>query len=159
MAIDSLFWRQVVGCAEHLVVVLHGERCIGFFSEQSQAEIENFYDPLFIDKDIGWLNIAVYQARFVGMVKPTRGLCDVVGCNSKWQRPMLTHQGLQVCAVDIFHYDVMSIFFVVDIERMNDVRVIQGSDGFGLALKSFKVAIVTKLRFRKHLNGSLVLHH
>ena len=99
------------------------------------------------------------EACFVRMMKPASGLCDVVRCNRERQRSMLANQRLHVGTIDMLHHHVVRVLVVVDVVHADNVGVIQRGDGFGLASKALKVAVVTEFRLRKHLDCPLVLHH
>lgn len=71
---------------------------------------------------------------------------------------MFLHEDLQVDTFDVFHHDVVGVFFVVDIVGSNDVWVIQGSDCFGFALEAFEVGGFPEFGFREYFHSAVVFH-
>ena len=69
MAVERLFGGQIIGRAQHVFVVGDRQRRFVGVGELGQSQIENFDGPLQIDQQVGRLDVAMDQARFVGVLQ------------------------------------------------------------------------------------------
>ena len=159
VAIDGLFGGEVVGGAEDGVAVVFLSYRLFFVVEKArEAEVEDFDDAGAIHDQVGRLDVAVDEARLVGVLEAERGLVHVVGGPLRVQRAAPIDEFLQADAVDVLHNEEVEFSVAVDIVGANDIGVAQLRDRLGFALEPFDLAGVVSLHGRQHLDGHRAAH-
>ena len=132
VAIESLLGGQVIGRAEHVLLVGHRERRLVVFGQLGQAHVEQLHRAVPVDQAVGRLDVAMDQAHLMGVLQAVGHLGDVIGGRVVIERTICHHDLVQVLAVDVLHHDVMDVAFVVDVVGPHDVRVVELGNGRGL---------------------------
>ena len=86
------------------------------------------------------------SAGVVGGVEADGRLADVVGGALDGQRAVLLDDVLQGGAVHVLHDEEVRLVVVVDVVGADDVGVVEGGDGAGLAVEALDDAGVLGLR-------------
>src|ERR1700732_3982265 len=87
---------------------------------------------VFVNKNICWLDIAMYDALRVSKVKCFRDLLYQSERRTERQRAILaTDELLQRLALDILHYEVWLWFFFSDVEHCDDSRMGEATGRLG----------------------------
>ena len=79
VAIDRLLGRQIVGRAEHVLVILHGQAGVVIVGESGQPQVEDLDDVPLVDQQVGRLDVAMDQPVRMGIRQALGRLADVVG--------------------------------------------------------------------------------
>jgi hypothetical protein len=125
---------------------------------QGHAQIDHLEDPLGVDHQVGRLHIAVDQPHFVRVGQTHGGLAEVVGHGHVVERAVLFHQLPQGGAFDVLHDQVVVLPLAVDVERPNDVRMVQGRHGAALSIEPLEVGRALSELLVKHLDGHAAPH-
>ena len=88
-----------------------------------EAHIENLDNALFVQQQIGGLDVAMHHAFAVGVFEPAGRLKDVIDGLVDGQGPLALHEPGQIAAVDEFHHQEVNALRFAGVERGNDVRV------------------------------------
>ena len=159
VAVERLLGRQVVGGAEHILVVLFGKNVILVMEEASQAHVEDFDDAASIDQDVAGLDVAVDDAAgLMGMVQADGRLPNVMCGSGDVHRPMFLDDLLQAGAVHIFHHQKVQLVVLIDVISANDVGMIQSRDGAGFPIETFERRRVLGFSGGQDLDGGATAH-
>ena len=160
---DGLLRGEVVGRAEDaLVVVLLGDAVLLLVEEPGQAHVEDLDDAGAVEQQVARLDVAVNHAEFVGVLHADRRLGDVVRGPDRVERLLLQHVAgddlLEARPVHVLHDEEVQLLVLVDVVGADDVRVVEGGDGPGLAVEPVQVRRVVELLDRQHLERDEPLH-
>ena len=145
VAVERLLGGEVVGRAEDVLVVLLGQDVVVVVEEPGQAHVEDLHDAGAVDEDVARLDVAVDEADLVGVLQADRGAVDVVAGADRVERPGLLDEVLQVGAVHVLHDEEVQVVVLVDVVGADDVRVVEGGDGAGLAVEALEARRVLGL--------------
>ena len=137
--------------------MLAGQRSIFIAPCKGQTEVENLHGTAGVEDQIGWLDIAVDKTLFVGVLQADRRLPDVFGNlpDREWAVPL--HLGVKVDAIHVFHGDEVDRPRRVEIERADDVGMIEPGRLPGLALEPGEIGALLDPLHRQHLDGRLAV--
>ncbi len=110
------------------------------------------------DPDDSTINVSLVGNGLVGVVDSLGRLIDVVGCVFKIDRSLILHKRLEVDAIDILHYEVVNVLFVIDVVGQHDVGMVQQRGRFRLAVKSRQVRRIVDALLRQDFDGDQPLH-
>ena len=120
-----------------------------------QAEVQHLDDSASAEKQVGRLDVAVDEAGRVGVLQPVGGLADVVGGADRVEPAAARDQLLQIDAVHVLHDEEIGSALRVHVVGADDVRMIEGGDGLGLAVEAGQGGGVVGLVGRQHLERDL----
>ncbi len=158
VAVQRLLGSQIVGGAEHVLVVGQRKRGLLVGGEPGQAQIEQFHHTVGIDEQIGRLDVAMDQSGGVGVSQSLGRLPEIFGRLGVGQGAIVVHDPLQVAPLDVFHHQVVGRPLVVDVVGADNVAVVEGRCGLRLAVEPFEVRGVVHPVLREHLDGHPPLH-
>ncbi len=119
-----------------------------------QAHVEDLDHPVLGQDQVGRLDVPVDEPPFVGVLQPGRRLGHVGHRPGRRDRPAPGQQGVQGDAVDVLHDKVANVPVLAGVVDADDVRVVQGGRGPGLAQEPLGRHLGVGLRDRgKDLEG------
>ena len=98
------------------------------------------------------------QAGLVGMLQPVGRLADIVGGDEIIHGAVVLDHLLQIAALDVLHHQVMDVAVVVDVVGPDDIAVIQGGGGLGLAMEAGQIGRVFDAMLGQDLDRPASLH-
>ena len=102
----------------------------GLFRQLGQTEVQHLHTAAVIDHDIGWLQVAMYDASRMRR-RERIGHLDRIVDRLLQPQPISRNQPIQGFAVDEFHGDEIDATSLVDIVDGDDVRMIERGGGAG----------------------------
>ena len=144
VAVEGLLGGQVVGRAEHVLLVGHRERGLSSSVSLARPRSSSFTVLWLIDQAVGRLDVAMDEAHFVGVLQAVGDLGDVVGGRVVIERALPDDDLVQVLAVDVLHHDVMDVAFVVDVVGADDVRIVELGDGAGFEPEPLEIGRIAR---------------
>jgi hypothetical protein len=159
VAVEGLLGGEVVGGAEDVLVVLLGDVVLLVVEEPGQAHVEDLHDPGAVEEDVAGLDVAVDQAHLMGVLEADGRGVDVVARPEHVELAELLDEVLEVGAVHVLHDEEVEVLVLVDVVGADDVRVVHGGDGAGLAVEPLEAGRVVGLGGREHLDGDPPPHH
>ena len=157
VAVAGLLGREVVGRAEHLLVVGLRERRVVLFLGERETEVEDLDRAAGVEDQVRGLDVAMHEPLLVRMLEPERRLPHVVECVAERERAGLLDLRMEVGSGDVLHRDEMDLAGGVEVERPDDVRMVQPGGGAGLALESGEVRRLVDTMAWQHLDRDLVV--
>ena len=92
------------------------------------------------------------QSCLVDVLQSRSGLADVFGGLRHGQGPFFVNNLLQGPALDVFHDHVMKLVGLMDFISMDDVRMVEGGAGTGLAVEALEHGVVVRHRLGQDLD-------
>ncbi len=127
-----LLGRHVVGRPHHVAGAGHRRG-----GHVRHAEVHDLHRAVFLDEDVGGLDVAVDDARLVGVREPGQHLHDHRDLALERHRRRLAHGLLEVLALQELHRDEgRAVGVVAQVEDHHHVRVGHLGDRAGLALET-----------------------
>ena len=157
VAVAGLLGRQVVGRAQHLLVMSPGERGVVLRHGERQPEVEDLDVPSLVDDQIGRFDVAVDEPLVVRVLQAERRLADEIGRLPHRQRAVLLDPGVQILPLDVLHHDEVDGAGRVEVEGAGDVRMVEPGGGLRLPLEPGQVGTLVDPLHRQHLDRHLVV--
>jgi len=128
MRLLPLFGRQVIRGAEKRSLSRQGVgRGVAEGTRQPQVQKPNAAVPA--DDQIGWFDVAMHQAPFIGVLQTDRRLAHRFASIGDRKRAISLEQASEVQTFDVFHDQKVTAFRLSGVVRHDDVRVIEPTDG------------------------------
>ena len=144
----GLFGRRVAGGAQHGALRL-GPRRLG--QRPGQAEVGDAQAGLFVEEQVGRLDVAVHEAAAVGVVEAAGRLePDHEGLRRAEQAAVVEHRA-QAAATQVLGHQEGHVV-VAPVEHRHDVGVVEGRRGLGLGPEAAQEGLVVGQRIVQDLD-------
>ncbi len=158
MAVERLLRREIVGRAQDVLVEFASEDVVVVVEKAGQPHVEDLDAAVARHQDVARLDVAMHQARALGVVEADRRLANVMAGTQDAQRPALLDDVLQAGAVDVLHDKEVQVLILVDVVGVDDVGMVDGGDGAGLAIEAAEGGLVLRLGGRQDLDCPHAAH-
>jgi len=111
----------------------------GVFEELGEAEVQHLHEAVVVHEQVARFDVAVRDALFVRVLKPGGGLHRVADGFAHRETPVRREPPVERVALDVLEHEEVRALVARHVVGVNDVRVVEGRGGAGLAVEPFDV--------------------
>ena len=156
--VGGLLGRHVIDGAHHDAGV--GQLLIGHLAivKAGQPHVEDFDDALFVEQQVGGLDVAMHDAGGVCTGQAAGGLQDVADGFGNRQGAIGLDEGREILPFDILHDEIPDAALHAGVVGLHDIGVREPGGGFDFAAEPFDRGLVLGEGRREQLDRDQALH-